>query len=30
LPTIAVWNSTTDALRLVREFDYRDFRDRLS
>jgi carboxynorspermidine decarboxylase len=30
LPAIAVWNSTTDALRLVREFDYRDFRDRLS
>lgn len=30
LPAIALWNSDTDALRLVREFDYADFRDRLS
>ncbi len=30
LPAIALWNSDTDALRLVREFDYTDFRDRLS
>lgn len=30
LPAIALWNSDTDALRLVRQFDYRDFRDRLS
>lgn len=30
LPAIAVWNSQTDALRLVRQFDYEDFRDRLS
>ena len=30
LPAIAVWNSETDALRLVREFSYPDFRDRLS
>ncbi|MDO8380498.1 carboxynorspermidine decarboxylase [Phenylobacterium sp.] len=30
LPAIAQWNSQTDALRLVREFDYPDFRDRLS
>ena len=30
LPAIALWNSETDALRLVREFDYPDFRDRLS
>jgi len=30
LPAIAVWNSDTDALRVVREFDYRAFRDRLS
>ena len=30
LPAIALWNSDTDALRLVREFDYDDFRDRLS
>ncbi len=30
LPAIAMWNSDTDALRLVREFDYAAFRDRLS
>jgi carboxynorspermidine decarboxylase len=30
LPAIALWNSDTDALRLVRQFDYPDFRDRLS
>jgi carboxynorspermidine decarboxylase len=30
LPAIALWNSETDALRVIREFDYRDFRDRLS
>lgn len=30
LPAIALWNSETDALRVVREFDYPDFRDRLS
>jgi carboxynorspermidine decarboxylase len=30
LPAIAVWNSQTDALRVVREFDYDDFRIRLS
>ena len=30
LPAIALWNSETDALRLVREFDYAEFRDRLS
>ena len=30
LPSIALWNSDTDALRLVRQFDYADFRDRLS
>ena len=30
LPAIALWNSQTDALRLVRQFDYADFRDRLS
>jgi carboxynorspermidine decarboxylase len=30
LPAIAIWNSETDALRLVRQFDYEDFRDRLS
>jgi carboxynorspermidine decarboxylase len=30
LPAIAIWNSETDALRIVREFGYEDFRDRLS
>ncbi len=30
LPAIALWDSDTDALRLVRQFDYDDFRDRLS
>ena len=30
LPAIALWNSDTDALRLVRAFHYDDFRDRLS
>ncbi len=30
LPSIALWNSQTDALKLVRRFDYTDFRDRLS
>ena len=30
LPAIALWNSNTDALKLVREFDYAAFRDRLS
>ncbi len=30
LPTIAVWNSETDALRIVREFGYADFKARLS
>ena len=30
LPAIALWNSRTDALEILREFDYADFRDRLS
>lgn len=30
LPSIAVWNSQTDSLRMVREFGYADFRGRLS
>ncbi len=30
LPTIALWNSKTDALRIIREFDYTDFKERLS
>jgi carboxynorspermidine decarboxylase len=30
LPSIAIWNSQTDALRVVRQFDYADFEGRLS
>jgi carboxynorspermidine decarboxylase len=30
LPSIALWNSATDALRVVREFGYEEFRNRLS
>jgi carboxyaminopropylagmatine decarboxylase len=30
LPAIALWNSDTDDLRLVREFSYDDFKSRLS
>jgi carboxynorspermidine decarboxylase len=30
LPSIAIWNSETDALRLVREFGYEEFKSRLS
>lgn len=30
LPSIAIWNSQTDALRVVRGFGYEDFRNRLS
>lgn len=30
LPAIAIWNSETDALRVVREFGYPDFKCRLS
>ncbi len=30
LPSIAVWNSNTDALRIVKQFGYEDFRNRLS
>lgn len=30
LPAIAVWNSETDELRIVREFGYNDFKQRLS
>jgi len=30
LPAIALWNSTTDELRIVREFGYDDFKNRLS
>jgi carboxynorspermidine decarboxylase len=30
LPTLAIWNSATNQLSVVREFGYEDFRDRLS
>ena len=30
LPSIAIWNSKTNAVRVVREFGYEDFRNRLS
>lgn len=30
LPSIAIWNSDTDELRMVKEFGYNDFRERLS
>jgi carboxynorspermidine decarboxylase len=30
LPAIAIWNSVTDDLRVVREFGYDDFKNRLS
>ncbi len=30
LPALAVWNSETDALRVIRQFDYQDFKGRLS
>ncbi len=30
LPAIAIWNSETDELRLVKEFSYNDFKQRLS
>lgn len=30
LPSIAVWNSETDRLELIREFSYEDFKNRLS
>lgn len=30
LPAIAIWNSETNDIRLVREFEYHDFRNRLS
>jgi len=30
LPAIAVWNSQTDRLRIVKQFGYSDFRNRLS
>jgi carboxynorspermidine decarboxylase len=30
LPAIAVWNSETDAVSVVKEFTYGDFKNRLS
>ncbi|MEY8841482.1 carboxynorspermidine decarboxylase, partial [Cribrihabitans sp. XS_ASV171] len=30
LPAIALWNSETDKLTIVREFGYQDFKERLS
>ncbi len=30
LPAIAIWNSKTDALRVVKQFGYQDFKQRLS
>jgi carboxynorspermidine decarboxylase len=30
LPTIALWNSETDELRIIKQFGYDDFKDRLS
>ncbi|AFJ01338.1 Carboxynorspermidine decarboxylase, putative [Methylophaga frappieri] len=30
LPSLAIWNSDTDALRVVKKFSYQDFKERLS
>ena len=30
LPALALWNSQTDTLKIIREFDYNDFKHRLS
>ena len=30
LPSIAIWNSENDELRMVKEFGYEDFKQRLS
>ena len=30
LPAQAIWNSDTDALRIIKEFNYEDFEGRLS
>jgi len=30
LPALALWNSNTDQLEIVREFGYADFKERLS
>jgi carboxynorspermidine decarboxylase len=30
LPSIAIWNSTSDTIKVVRDFGYEDFKGRLS
>ena len=30
LPSLAIWNSETDALKIVKNFGYQDFKERLS
>ena len=30
LPTIALWNSETDELKIIKQFGFDDFKDRLS
>ncbi|MGB0465841.1 MAG: carboxynorspermidine decarboxylase, partial [Candidatus Puniceispirillaceae bacterium] len=30
LPSIALWDSQADSLNIIRQFDYEDFRGRLS
>ena len=30
LPTIALWNSDTDQIKIIKQFGYDDFKDRLS
>ena len=30
LPSIAIWNSKSDTIRVVRDFGYEDFKGRLS
>lgn len=30
LPSIAIWNANDDSVRVIKQFDYRDFRNRLS
>lgn len=30
LPSIALWNSQSDTIKIVKEFDYQDFKERLS
>jgi len=30
LPAIAIWNLETDALQIIKQFGYQDFKERLS